>query len=846
MASAQEKRELLDSPYVSNDHKKMLLAGLAADGELSESEINDYSNRLGMDPDDVEDYDSSFARGAYSKMGDGAVEEARAQHTKGEAQARTNEELGTSWDALKGGGFGTSDEIIDQGVVGLKIFDTFHPRFVKAGGQDNAGQTGDVGFAALDPASLRATCDELRGIDFNAFRTDADSLNQVVQGVDDSRNTLAQAWSNNLAGWTGGAAEAANQYKAKFDGAVATLDSGMKPVPGAITTAADTIQQQVTDFAKKIHNLYGDGKMGAMTPEEVDAALEGRDKLPGVIEELQNKIEELNNRSWLEQGLDFLGNLAAGVLGFLVAGPIGAIAAVTGVQFAKEITEDNINEELGKYQQALSGIHQRLQQFVQDYSTKASSVHEQMQTAAQGINETYQTLFTTATGDGKLQTNPFEQLGATPDFEDQDKSGGGGGNGGGGGGSGGGSGGGGTGSGGASGGGGGGVPVGGGGGPAVDAGIPPQPTDPAQAGPAQPGAIDPLTGQPMPAGTQQPETVTIKDGDREISVQSPDGQGHVKLTIDDGTGKPKTYDLDFGAAMGMPGAPGVPGVPGQPVPGVGDPLAGAGPGDPSGAAGQPNVEHAQAGPDGKVVIHDGQTTITAERPPGEPDQVIVTIDDGTGNPTTYTLDYQDPTSPQLGEGGQAGPEPGQPTPGQPQPRFAPATGEVASAASVPQQGQPLQGQPQDAMAQQGFAGAGAGSPPEQVTAPQGAVFPSLPDDISGAVQGSMSGSLDSGWGERWSTSGDLLGDMTAHQASGAGEAGLASVQHADDGQPQQHSQPGATGGGMPMMGGMGAGAGGGGGEQQRSGSAWTLQGDLFDDVIDNLAGRISDALGHDR
>jgi hypothetical protein len=70
---------------------------------------------------------------------------------------------------------------------------------------------------------------------------------------------------------------------------------------------------------------------------------------------------------------------------------------------------------------------------------------------------------------------------------------------------------------------------------------------------------------------------------------------------------------------------------------------------------------APAGPDGVATIKDGEMTITAERPAGLPDRVVVTVDGGSGEATTYTVDYSDPDNPtstvasgSAGAGGQAG------------------------------------------------------------------------------------------------------------------------------------------------------------------------------------------------
>ncbi|HEY0538136.1 MAG TPA: hypothetical protein VGD53_07195, partial [Actinoallomurus sp.] len=171
------------------------------------------------------------------------------------------------------------------------------------------------------------------------------------------------------------------------------------------------------------------------------------------------------------------------------------------------------------------------------------------------------------------------------------------------------------------GGGGGGYPGGGG---SPEAVMPPplpnpahEPTDAAAAEPADPstpGPTDPAASEPPTS-----ESIQIKDGDRTISVSSPDGEGHVKVTVDDGTGKPKTYDLDFDAASGLP-----------PRHAEGSPST------------DPTAEHVPAGTNGKCVIADGPLRITAERSLFEEGAITITVDNGTGKPTTYTVDFTDP------------------------------------------------------------------------------------------------------------------------------------------------------------------------------------------------------------
>ncbi|HEU5472155.1 MAG TPA: hypothetical protein VFV67_15995 [Actinophytocola sp.] len=819
MASADEIRRLLDDPHVANGTKKQLLRDLAAMTESNDDELRRYARDLGMSEEEMTDLHDAV------ELVDETIDlDPHDEHIR---QAHIDQDLGQSWANLTDSTSSpTSDAILDDGIVGLKIFDEFYPRFTRVGG--SAG-----GEQPVDPDGLRRAVDELRGIDFRAFATDASSVNEVVSGVDDSRNHLAQAWSTNLSGWTGPAAESANQYKAKFDGAIATLDAGIKPVPGALTSASETIQKQVTDYAKHLHNQWGDGRMAQLTPAELDAVIEGKERLPEVISDLEN----------------FSGNLLSlitGALGYLAGGPLGAIAAVAGLEFATSLSPFNLEEELEKYRQALRTCEEKINQFKQDYTSKASAVHQYTDNACQAVQETYDALFAATTG--TMSANPFEALGTTPDFEDAQQGGTGerprgGGPGPGGGGP--------PGPGGGGPGPGGGGPGPGGGGPGPGGGGPVDPDAatplPAETGPEQP--TDP-SRMPVPAGPGAggaPETISIKDGDRTISVTSPDGQGHVKVTVDDGTGQPKSYDLDFGAPTGTgsaggPGTPAVDPATGRPIPGVGDgggPGSGGGfgPGGPGGSAtpGLPVVDPATArplpavdpatgqpvpggvdtpvtaGPDGRCVITDGPLTITAEHPPGSPDTIRVTIDDGTGEPTSYTLDYSGSTDQATGRPGESAPvrtlpyEAGQPD------RFV-AAGEPQVAASVPAGAMPAGPPdlpPPPVVADEGYqatAAAASGSHDPVGGQYAGGEFGSAPDGQAGSV-----GLPDTG---------------TDHPAAGGpGEAGLSAAAEESGG---GNAPAGAVGGGMPMMGGMG-GAAPGGGDQDRSTGPWRTAGDLFDE-----------------
>ncbi|ALG13841.1 hypothetical protein [Kibdelosporangium phytohabitans] len=405
--------------------------------------------------------------------------------------------------------------------------------------------------------------------------------------------------------------------------------------------------------------------------------------------------------------------------------------------------------------------------------------------------------------------------------------------------------------------------------PEPDADTPPSKTDPAGVDPAKdptatdptkdPTATDPTkdvpgTGVPgtgMDGGAGKPtggETVTIDEGGHKISVTSPDSNGHVKVTVDDGTGKPKTYDMDFS----QPGT-GAPGTPGTGTPGQQNPVQFGPDGQPvqtlpAPAGGDPAAETLKPGPDGKIVLQDGDVKITAEHPPGQPDQVRLTIDDGTGEPTSYLLDYSDKDG-----GAQAL---------KAEPAYATLDGSQNIADRQAAQAQGFAGGGSDGSGVPAGAGAASGAsaaaaeasavgggssggaqeqPLQSVPGSDQPVQTTSTQAVASDFGGGGNGFADSGW----STQGDLLsGDDGSQVAPAAGEAGLASVP--DDGAQQPHAAQAngsAPMGGMPM-GGMGAG-GAGGGDTERSGGQWSVAGDLFAEDELSEPARIAGVLDDD-
>ena len=340
------------------------------------------------------------------------------------------------------------------------------------------------------------------------------------------------------------------------------------------------------------------------------------------------------------------------------------------------------------------------------------------------------------------------------------------------------------------GGGGGGYPGGSGGGGYAGGGspevaVPPVPTpepvtDPAAAvAPVPEEPADPVEAETPPTG----ETVEIKDGDRTIAVSSPDGQGHVKVTVENADGTTKSYDLDFNAASGLlPFGAEAPepalGPDGQPL--VED-------------AGADAVEQVPARTDGKCVIEDGPLTITAERPLFAPDSIRLVVDDGTGEPTSYLVDFEeaqpeppaDAAAPRVAPGGQ----PSEPAEAEHPVEPVDHVEEEPLAAPEPPVDEPVAEVADEPLAAPEPGPASNGT--EQVTSPQAVAEDD--SDLRGAMSGRLSGDIGAA---------EL---STAEDTPSAPAAGLAP--------------------GMPMLGNAGDGQAESVG---RVGSGWSVHGDLFD------------------
>ncbi|EHR59469.1 hypothetical protein SaccyDRAFT_0541 [Saccharomonospora cyanea NA-134] len=789
-------RSMLDDEDVSSEVKNNFLYALSNAGRLSEEEIDRYAPQVGADAQDVKwggrDVDENM-RNARTALGT-----ARSENLDADVRR--------AYDGLGTGGFSTSDEIIDQTEVVIQWFEQFYSRYEAAqqvietsvvpeterrelptadvsaftGGGDEFG-TAEYTHSGIDPQSLRAGLDEFRGIDFAAFRADAEMLRSAGAAVADKAAALDSAWKG-TDDWTGDAKAAAEQVNK-------TLSEGSETLQDALTTAADGIdevtaiqEETVVRFSEELFRLYGSGKMGELTVADVDEAL-------GTVHLASAMLD-----SW---GGSFL----------------------AGIRDAYTEAQDQAKE-------VLSG-------FCQTYQSLAGQVHEQAAAHVEHINNNYGVIVQGLSQ--AIQTDPAADMDMGGDVQSPGPDMGGPGGAPGGGMPGGGVPGGGAPGGGAPGGGalGGGATV-----PSAEELLGEQPDTATNPVTGEPLEVDPATGEPYPIDPETgeaitdadgPGTLTVEQGDQKFTMTEPGEDGTMSITVEGGDGEPGEYRLDFGTESELGEAPG------------GDGVEEFGP---QGSGGEAQQVY-RPGPDGKIHVKDGDLEITAEQPEGPDGPTVVTVDNGKGDPVTYTLGAD---------------QEGQVLPAEEGVRVMPAHADPdldpRRAAEPPTEAS---------------GGQGGGNPGSGPVDAASASTAGLPDASAGAAP-SFDGNSDA---PDEAFAGDDSGSSATHAAAvggggnafgGGGGGGELFGEDSDGSGPSRSSGAGlgvapggeapaavaqgsggavSSGGGMGMMGGMGAmggGAGGGqGGDQERSSNAYRIDGNIFE--VSSGAIRVSGVLG---
>lgn len=286
------------------------------------------------------------------------------------------------------------------------------------------------------------------------------------------------------------------------------------------------------------------------------------------------------------------------------------------------------------------------------------------------------------------------------------------------------------------------------------------------------------------------DALTVSKSDRELSATELDGHGRMAITVDDGSGETTRHRLQFGDG---------------PAAGAGKAVGAGLQADPAGSG-----DVHRPGPDGTIVIEEGGLTLRVEQPDGPEGPVELTVDDSTGEPTTYTLEAGRGTGEAGGLGGQLGDDGAI---GQPEP--AGRRSETLGA-ELPGESGPV-------------GGDGAGS---TARSPVGG-------DLGGGVVPGTAGegqSLNAG-----NQTGAAVPTDGVHEGSATPAGGEASG--SGDGQQAGHGRMG----GMMGAGMMGGAGGGAGGDQEHSRRYQTGSlADLFDDLdLNGGTGKISGVLDDD-
>ncbi|MER2222853.1 MAG: hypothetical protein ABS976_14775, partial [Rhodococcus sp. (in: high G+C Gram-positive bacteria)] len=392
----KEARKMLDDSSVSSQNRQDLLYMLSNHGELSPNEIDKYAREVGADPEDVKEggeaplENAKNARKSLDEANKGKIEDAQEK--------------------LDQGGFSNSDEIIDQAKVMVKLFQDFHPRYQKAKGLDGIGGGGDdkPNYVESDlsqgqggdgsgsgkyshqggtPDEIRAGLGEFRGIEFSSFQQDASMLENASNAVDGANESLNRSWQDGTSEWTGDAKQAAQSENQGIKDNAGKLAKALGKAPENIRTVSRDNKNNVVEYAKAVLKLYGDGKVSGLAAAEVDDLIKAHQELPGAVKQLEDKVQELENRNLWDHFVDYVTSPIQ-----LVSGLLGPIGTIIGYALSEKITEDNIHEELEKLKGAQDEVKKKLNDFVNAYDKKVKSFHDQGVNAGEAIQKNYSQL----------------------------------------------------------------------------------------------------------------------------------------------------------------------------------------------------------------------------------------------------------------------------------------------------------------------------------------------------------------------------------------------------------------------------------------------------------------------
>ncbi|WP_199434384.1 WXG100 family type VII secretion target [Qaidamihabitans albus] len=808
----EEIKPLLDDPYVSADQKELLLASYAHEnggefggpGLVAETnpEFGEYYEKYDLSHGDI--------HGAQWMPTDTVYEQAKAESEEGGYHSRqVQDQIDGNQGELDNarapgagtGGVTTSDELFDLAEPALAVFQEFIPIDAEIP-TDSRGVEGPLDFQA----DIQKRFDEQRGIDFQKFLDEAARLREAHGVLEELQRTGESSLNSLYKDWTGAGADASYQkYSEDIAPNTATLLEYLSGGAEVIETAVQTIYEACKAKADEVLALHS-ATVGSATPDMA------RKVVTLANGDFDSQDQVLEVAAWVdaECGSNLEATIRADDCDLNQENK-----TVTITECKKWIRQSFNVDFYGN-----SGAQGRYLRFKQICDDTLEAVDTAWETLNNYLKE-YENEFPESTGRPEVPgpQGPGEQQPSTPSAP--------------------------QGPGGPSGGGpSGGGPSGGGGGtpppPEMDkpeaetpeAGAPgknPVTGEDLELNPetGEPYPIDPATGEAIKDTGDGQDTVTVEKGDHKLELTEPDADGKMGISVDDGSGEPKDYQLDFGEE-------------GPSEEGQGEDFGPQGEGD----------EVHRPGPDGKIHIEDGPLRITAEQPDGPDGPTVVTVDDGNGEPTTYTLGEAEGQGGAGGAGGgmprerigtmpaagenpftaRGGPDGGAPDVG------VPAGGDGAAAAAPGAGGGPS-GADTVAAGAAGAAGSGAGG------GAVGAGVGGGGGDMSGAP--AASGAGDAGGDALNAGAQSGVGTDSASSGAGLGAAPGGMAEPMAAASPQGGA--GGGGGGMGMMGGgmgaMGGGGGGqGGGDQERS-NPYRIDGGVFD--TGGAASRISGSLDDD-
>ncbi|MBB4686418.1 WXG100 family type VII secretion target [Amycolatopsis jiangsuensis] len=473
-------------------------------------------------------------------------------------------------------GAGTSDEILDLGKAGMRTFDVFVPLFNRA--------VAVVGtYQAANKDDLYRLYDEQRKIPFTKFSAGADEFTALAGAVTTSSTNVTGELSSTLVDWQGSAADQARSYQKNYTADAKTVSDAATHAAEAVKSACGSIGKACRDKAGWVIKYRVDS-LGPVTAQDLDRIIR--------IAELRGNASQDDFKHCAK----FLDQESQD----LMDDDVCDLNDETVTHIADQCTQycrDNFGKFFDGYirdfktmctntHTAVDGAWKALTDFLAQLpedpfaNVDSPAADSGTQSSSSGGNDSGSRSSGPGTSAGGSSTPPpaaaAPQQAAAPAAEAP-------------------------------------TPA-----AATDPNVNPVTHQPLETDPAtgQPYPIDPRTGEAITPDAGQPETMTVQQGDHKLSLTEPGADGRMDITVDDGSGNPKDYQLDFGDQQDT--APDQQGA----------------------AADQPTGQPAHAGqpgPDGKIHIEDGGLKITAERPQGADGPTVVTVDDGTGEPVKYTL-----------------------------------------------------------------------------------------------------------------------------------------------------------------------------------------------------------------